>query len=343
MRKWHYDCGFLYKNNICFYDNLTKMIVGYDINNNSFQHFSKYESEKIIDPIENYFETSNGIYAVEMSGNRILHIFPTSGKIEVIRINAGSKSWGNFPFICHILNNIYIFKSNGEIIVFDTNSDSFELTYCPGGVGMGCLMDDTICIFDSDIKHVHCLDVISEKWITYDIEWGLDKRVVYAEYTDEKSVILMNNYGDYCEFDPSDHFKTLDLFKSNQNLDAVEFCVCKNSLVSLPMQGEDIFIVDRKEKNVKALKDYPEDFCYDGPKEWCKYYWFNDIGEKRFYAMRRSNYILIINKCNGEISFRKPVLNDKNQDAEFIIRNNELLTEGDIVLEDFLSYLDCTL
>lgn len=88
-----------------------------------------------------------------------------------------------------------------------------------------------------------------------------------------------------------------------------KMAVTDKNIWLLPFLGEDIYIIDLKQKEKKKYDGYPKDFHYytDLDPEKSRYFDYCEDSENYYFAMHCTNYILVIEKVTGQGKWISPI------------------------------------
>lgn len=96
-----------------------------------------------------------------------------------------------------------------------------------------------------------------------------------------------------------------------------EILCIQQKIILLPTHGEDIVVFDCKNRKAEVVNEYPEGFHYFDIR-WGKY--INCFQDEKYYyyPMRTSEYLLAINKSNGQIFWRELKTPSKKEKAIYL-------------------------
>ena len=117
-----------------------------------------------------------------------------------------------------------------------------------------------------------------------------------------------------------------------------------NSLIVFPAMDEDINIVDLASKEIKVYQGYPSDFEYQAAGwgwtyGWSQYFGYCEDEDYYYFAMRSANYVLKVNKENGEFIWIKPNIPSREEMQRLKVKTkyamgNTLFYEDEMTIID---------
>lgn len=102
----------------------------------------------------------------------------------------------------------------------------------------------------------------------------------------------------------------------NKGLSFSRMIVAEHKLFMLPALSEKILIMDMEDKSVSETNHYPNDLQYR-ESNWDKYWGYAEDDQQVWFATRTSNYMLIINKKEEKIEWKKIIPPTSREEYDF--------------------------
>lgn len=292
----------------------------------------------------NIFYYNGMIYSINNKGDYILAYNIKKDIYQVIDIAMSNYQWGNFE-CCYIYHNYLYLISNSSSMSKRLNMDTNELevlyiahdNYNQGSCGFAyeskCYLlahgSSEIAIFDSEICECIKVDIGSCAKYPKQIE------------KEENELYILEGDGHVFSINLLDNSIT-DLIKSFAQTDNSigRMMITQNKIWLLPSRGDDIYIFDKKNRNIIKYDDYPEGFQYNISDKWAKYYGYIPFKNGYLWAMRSSEFCLYFDKILDKIDWIKIENNDIQKYYEYLLyKNNDVILEKNMSLKEFMSLL----
>lgn len=247
----------------------------------------------------------NKIYALEMSGDYMCEYSLETQYVRYIKIDCANRVDGNFALLQREKERIYIFDRVYGVSIYDAQSDKIEKIPYPireNEIITGCSFKDQYFLLPQNGNRVFVFDSLKKTWNTIHLPITL-RQVVHVAADQEDIYILMKD-GTIIEWDGKKSFEFIDVVQKKYNSENVtsRICITKNNLIVLPSLVEDILKIDRENRILETVNDYPEDFHYVNVG-WTKYVGYCETEDNYIFACRASQYLLKISKMDEKISW----------------------------------------
>lgn len=272
-------------------------------------------SGDIVDFICNY---NNKIYALETSGKNIMIFDMEQNGFQEISLECDFYEWGNFVAFERYNTSIYIFpkyknslfimsiKDNKVIKVTDYFENIEEVQCC-------CRIENLVWILPKSVSKIGAYNLSNEELSVYDL--NLIPEICVDAVNVDENIYFLNRYGIIYQWNTINKKMKKLLILETKHIDKESMCKiisAGNKLVMLPALGKNIKILNLLTYEVEIYQDYPIDFLYNDIK-WSKYCGYCQDDENYYFAMRLSNYLLTIRKCDGNLSWIKPKIPLENE------------------------------
>ena len=107
------------------------------------------------------------------------------------------------------------------------------------------------------------------------------------------------------------------------------FVIAGGSLWLLPGTGGEISVIDLENRTEKIYDNYPNGFKYFAPETWSKYFTKYEDEKYYYFSMHSGNYILSIDKTDGQEKWIQPQKIEQEKRADFYLRNKR----GRLIIE----------
>lgn len=297
---------------------------------------------------DSLIEDSGILYKLELTGKRVLVCDIESKMCYYVEIDCNYSDWGNFSGFAKHGNNLFIFpsflKPITKITIPDLTVSKIEQNYLQykdvGNEKIFCRSiqrEHEMWLFSRSRRIVLRYDMRNDtaclEYLPQRIEYCID---VVAEYNDFY-ILDTNN----AVFKWNVENNSVDLQWENSNFfgrkrEFGKLIVTKNRFLLLPSLGSDILIINRGNNKMIINEDYPDDFKYLAPENWAKYLGCCEDKQYFYFPMRSANYILLIDKESGILSWHKPQIFNKEDYSSYMNYSNGALCENTWRIEDFL-------
>lgn len=150
------------------------------------------------------------------------------------------------------------------------------------------------------------------------VAWG--NQLFYILALDGKTYSWNYRNNDICELYGSEAGKEYPYFG--------QIIFAGYKLWLLPFLGEEIVVINLITGEDEVYKNYPADFRYSAPDNWCKFSNYCEDQINYYFAMHSGNYILVIDKKYGIERWLRPDI-DMEKKAKYFQKNNR----NDIYIE----------
>lgn len=319
------------------------------------------DSLKEYDPtfvVDNMLSDEKDIFALELNGKRLMRYNLKEEKCHYFNISCNEKKWGNYAAFGKIDNYFYIFPTytNG-IVKIDLctgriqkekglyseignssglieENPNYEYFSCGGRVG------NEMWLFRRQDSLLVIYDMCSDKWVKYRLPMVIND-CIHAIWCDNKMYILSSEGRIYCRNLEGMMEEIADCsggsLKSNNFSRIV---VTDENIIILPFLENNIFIMNLNTKQIKEYDKYPIKFKYCGLKSWSKYYGYIEDNKKYYFATCSSNYMLVVDKQDGEMKWIKFQLPDYEDIMKSYIKyNKKQIYEKECSINEFLYFI----
>lgn len=318
---------------------------------------------KLLEDLENYdpsfavdclLKCKNDIFALELNGRRMMKYNVIDKACTYFEINCGEHGWGNYILFINYGRVIYIFpKYREELIKFNIETEKIQRSTnlylkkkndqlgTPEEDRMrfscGCQMGKIAWFFPLNGDLAVAYDMEFDKWQEYKLSAKLDSCISVAPY--KSKLYILNSKGTVYSWDVKDKLLTNCVSIEGKIFEFSKVVVTDKRNFLLPSLGKDIIYIDLDTGQKNKYISYPEEFCYCGLDGWSKYYGYCEDEKHYYFAMRSMNYLLIVNKQDGEIKWIKPKLpNSEEYERVYIKYNNGLYRETECSIKNLFVY-----
>ena len=294
------------------------------------------------------------IYALELTGERLLHYNVHEKKCFYINLDCHGMDWDNYAEFNQYGNCLYIFprykkgmlKINVSDNMITRNTNLYhDIDKSANGsedkpyFQCGCHFKNVVWLYRAQDNLLIAYDMGQEKWKKYALSEKI-KNCVHMTVRKDVLYLLSSEGTIYC-WNIADHFveKCIDCSEGTEDA-FYRLIVTDRKIYLLPGFGEKIVQVsmDTGEKNI--YNDYPEKFQYLNVEGWSTYCGYCENEEYYFLAMRLSEYILRISKCDGTIKWMKPKFPLLDSYRRTYIKYHDLMYENELQLKDLLIHIN---
>ena len=284
----------------------------------------------------------NKLYSLDRGGRYLLIYDFLQDTYKNIEIGCNFESSANFISMNRYKNSLLIFTKKQNLLVkVDCGSDKvskkciLEEESKNLNISCSCQTGDEVFLFQEETSEVIVYNVAKDNISKIKI----DKMIIGCKdvkWQNGLFYILCHDNAIVSWNLRTNEIKEI-LADKNGEIEGGMLFVVNQYICILPSKGNDIYLYNIGLKKVERYKDYPQDFSYVVPGEWKKYIRFCKGKDKYYVAMRSSNYMLSINKSDGEIEWIRPNLpNDYLRLQKYRIMHKNILQESDFSLSLFL-------
>lgn len=196
-----------------------------------------------------------------------------------------------------------------------------------------CPADDCVYLFEESGDHVirRNIDTGAEDVLTLN---GRLEKVRHVVRKDDRFYILTAKREIYVWDGCSSDLKLL--CRSETDDTAWSMAVLEDKIVIPPAYHEEIQVVNTETGAVSFLKEQPADFTYHPVYNMGRYNGGCEDQNNYYFAAYATNYVLIISKKNGEISWIRPLISAE-EIMRYMFKRNKYLTQE--ACFDFSSFL----
>ena len=308
------DCAF--ENNILyFYSALYGFVGKWDIfgDNRMKYHDLLDEPHNFIRTVANHEK----LYSLESSGKALYFFDVRSNKHDFLSITYNTYEYGNFMDLLLYGNEILIFpRYQSEIMILDTVSGKNRIMQYDAEIlntwHCGCRHKNFYYMFPEKGGYTLGIDLCNYHVHKIEIDEVRDGFIHSVSYGE--AIFLLTGKGKIYSLDTINMVMS-ELYDFELSDPAGQIVVTNHRIIVLPRyQRHDIYVWDRDIRKSYVYSEYPRDFCYQAAEVWNAYEGMTDIGDYYLYAMRSTNYALMINKISGEIQWKRP----RNIDGQFM-------------------------
>lgn len=259
------------------------------------------------------------VYILETSGENLVILDLEKSECFYKKLDCDYYPWGNYAAFEKYQSDYYIFPRYGDkIFVVNTNNDKImELTADLCEIGeprFCCRAGNKIWILSDGKKVIGAFDLVCQTIEIYELKEKVENPVDAVAIGE--NIYFLNQFGIIYKWDINkkqiEVFKTLKI-KQDKKVSVSKMIHAGNSLIVFPAMDEDINIVDLSTKEIKIYQGYPSGFEYQAAEwgwtyGWAQYFGYCEDASYYYFAMRSANYVLKVNKEDGEFSWIKPKL-----------------------------------
>ncbi len=332
MKKFLFNGYALYQGKILYKDYESGLLCELDINTgvcNYIENLKNYEIRKT--SYECMIEFENRLYAIENTGKSMLIYDGLHNMCSYVNMNCGTRPWGNFMDLIGFENTIFLFhREESWVTCYDTISGSVEKIEMGNSNGnVSCYrIENKVWMFPSAGNSVQVFDLESRLCATYVLNRDIER--VVACTSDGEQIYLLQDSG---------LIYVVDI--DSMTIQEIVVAMIDNSVekrmgriinvakefILFPISGEDIECVNPDEEIVNVYSDYPVDFVYDDIA-WSKYCVICE-DDRYYYLLRKSNYLLKIDKIDGRFIWVKLIFgNEEVKDKLEFKHTKGIVVEG---------------
>lgn len=297
--------------------------------------------------------TKEIIYMLEQNGEKVLKYSPLNNECHFFDIKCNDHFCSNFVGAVIYGDQMYIFpRYRDGVLKLNLNSGSIknierferlcpdvDYKFCqeekiPHSLfACSCQVETHMWVFTETDKVVIDYDITKEQFTRYMLPERI-KSCVRAEYSDDLFYILTIE-GEIYSWSPESgaEKKIYDFGQEKRYPYFGTIIITGKRLWTLPLFGNDIYVIDLEKNNCEVYSDYPTDFGYFAFDDWGKYFSYCSDEEYYYFAMHSANYILSINKRNGQERWIKPKEADEHREYFFDLRIKQFIYGEDIIYD----------
>ena len=297
------------KDNLYFFSDGTFKPIKYNLNTNIAEylvaddHLSDFQNGNP----EKVFLYEDYIFVVKNTGDEIIRISLKDRSTDIVQIGASYLQTDNFALITLFKNTILCFcRTISKVIIMDCESLEVKeqelISVSEGGYKIGSVYEDYVYLFPKS----------GDAFLLYD----LDKKTYRQKHLGENldcvsNIAVANMYlyilersGKLSAFNRNS-YELIKSVKVGKKAEYGFIATCSRGLVLLPSIGEDIKIVDSLLDTFYVYSEYPSDFFYKEVSGKSKFFFPTEDDNYFYFAKRLANYILEVDKDNGELIWIK--------------------------------------
>lgn len=171
-----------------------------------------------------------------------------------------------------------------------------------------CQVDDCVYVFEETGDQVirRNINTGAEDILTINSRWEEVRHIVHK---DGRFYILTAKREIYVWDGCSNDLKLL--CRSETDDTAWRMAVLKDRIIIPPYHREEIQVVNTESGAVSFLKEQPADFKYHPAYNAGRYSHFCEDQNNFYYSARTTNYVLVISKEDGELSWIRPLISSE--------------------------------
>lgn len=277
-------------------------------------------------------------YLLEQNGTRIMKYSFLNQSCQYIALNINDYVCSNFAGSAIWKDKLYIFpRFRDRVIKVKIKSGSIEDNEClcpeleyvfddkeafPNMLfSCGYQMKNKMWLFTERDHIVINYDLSEERFERYCLPDSIDS-CVHVAWGDEGFYVLSREGKIFLWSIIDNSVRELyDFGREKQYPYFGTLFSAGDSLWILPACGEHIYKIDLINGIAKVYGTYPRDFKYCAPENWNKYYTNYEDEQHIYFAMHSGNYILSIDKSNGQETWIQLQQINKERKLDFILRN----------------------
>lgn len=349
-----FSTGIIVDDKIYFFTELENVFMQIDMKTWKIKYLDKFLEYNLYFGRADKLQTiNNKIYKLSLDGRYVEEFSLKDERYKKIEIGIYDKPWRNFVAFEYWNQYLFIFPK-GERQVIRINTDDYRV---------------------ERIKLCNKEESTTKKFLGYSVSYRCKNEIWLFEtinnwihiYNMESNMVRLRAFPDgigeclnVCEFRNYFYFLTLDnqIYSWNIENNSLillwdgekyygikyyfgEILCTQQKLLLMPALGEDIVVLDYEKGNSTIMNKYPENFYYFNIK-WAKYINYFCDTEYIYYPMRSSDYLALINRCSGEIEWKKlvpPSKKDKKLNMQIKCQRQYLTIPDDVEFVDSLLYL----
>lgn len=333
-----------YDDHMYFYLRSGLLPMKYSLEKNSMElapEFDFMEDEIIWFYIDRYHRWNDSIIGLKRYGGGVVIWNMKEKTRQDLVISAHSDVSNNYVVSTFFEDCLYIFPRNHHL----ASNKVICIDLVKGSTTESRICDETDLIFSYGFTKENEVLLISEDG-TYLYRYDLEKKngrlvgltksgpKIVDGYIENNNVYLLRHNGEVLLWNVAEN--AISIIVEGNGSKKGNIVVVNDMIILLPYASGDIDIINTAMGLRKTYKDYPSDFkyTYDGEKFYQKV----DMGTEIIYSMSFSDYIMVVNKQNGNISWKKPIMPLEKDIMSYIIKNKKIpVQEKDFSLHDFLS------
>lgn len=310
-------------------------------------HNYLYKTGDIVDSIDCHQQK---VYILEQSGENLIILDLEKKESCYKKLDCDYYPWGNYAAFEKYQSDYYIFPRYGDkIFAVNTNIDEIiERTADLCGIGeprFCCRAGNKVWILAEGKKVIGAFDLTCQTTEIYELNKEIESLADAVNI--EENIYFLNQIGIIYKWNINEKrieiFQTLKI-KQDKKISVSRMIHAGNSLIVFPAMDEDINIVDLASKEIKVYQGYPSDFEYQAAGwgwtyGWSQYFGYCEDEDYYYFAMRSANYVLKVNKENGEFIWIKPNIPSREEMQRLKVKTkyamgNTLFYEDEMTIID---------
>lgn len=332
MDKFLFNGFALYHDKIIFEEFTSGLLCELDTNTGIIRYIedlNNYQIEKAC--FDCMLEFEGKLYAIGNNGNIMMIYNGMEKRCEWKQMNCGTRPWGNFMKVFGFGGMLFFFHTEENwVTCYDTESGIIE------NVETGernaniccCRIENEVWMFPRNGNIVQVFDLETKLCTDYKLDYDLES-VISCIVAKEKIYLLQDSGLIYIVniHDMMIRENPIAMADNATENRMGKFVYAGNNLVLFPLTAKDIKQVDLEKECVTVYTDYPNDFKYDD-NDWSKYYVICE-DNRYYYLLRKSNYLLKIDKKDGRFIWLKlQIENDTAREKLEFKYAKHLVVEG---------------
>lgn len=349
-----YACS-IYDDSMYFFTEKSNIFVKMDMHNYKTELLCYEDKGNDVLDEKTAFLLSYGssIFRLQLNDRRVIEYKLDSNETFFYDIKESKRAYGNFSYMTIYGDYLYLFPGCVlKVIIIDLKhkkiinkidiSDIVKKYNLFGEDEMywekGCLSDNThVMLYAKNRREIFCFDLINNVYEIVCLPKAINGVIDICQI--ENGLCILDSQNNLYEWDCVNNEVELmaEFIEKYDELYFSRIVNTCNKIILLPSIGGDIFIFDKKDKVFSVYHNYPGDFEYIGYAGWGKYNNECQMGNCIYFPMRRSNYVLKIDKQTGDLEWIKPIPPLKANRAQYYIdKKVKYFNENGISLEEFI-------
>lgn len=263
--------------------------------------------------LDRMLTVGRNIYAVTLNGRYLVEYRVDTAQTKEIEIGCNYKEWANFAGWFEKEGKIYLYpQGKREEVIYDRmdhtvsrNELSDLSSVQPYRI---CVVDDCVYLFGQSGDQVikRRIDTGAEELLTLDRRLEEVRHIVHKN----RSLYILTLKREIYVWDH--HSNGLKLLCQTETDEALNMAVAEDRIIIPPFRKDAIQIVDLKSGEVSFLNGLPADLKHHPILDWGMYTLYCEDKSRYFFVGGTTNYVLIISKKDGKISWLHPLISDKD-------------------------------
>ncbi len=307
-------------------------------------------SEERINSLDSMLAIDDELIMISLDGKYIEIFNVLTNEDRILQTGLEADAWENYSGSYVHDDRIVLFpkkkrrivccdKKSGEVWHNDVVINS-ELISNQDVILDSCKIGNNLIFITSDTNSVFLLDLVSDKLHVI----FQNEEVPYKSLsTDGENVFLLDILGRLWEFNMTlKKIKMLcdDLERTTKATDFYRIVYVNKSIWIFPSLGEQIYFYSLHNGTMNLYTEYPEGYEYIKDDRVSKFYRYYEDNEKIYMMMRKSNYMMVIEREKGQVEWMNPHSSDSSAWIQTIIQQEENVMEDVVSLGEFIEYLD---